>query len=189
MRINSTVLRLNKQFAAVSLLCICAFQPHSLAASADRISPPPSSPSDVVFLLGGIPISFERGETIRITVFNPGQPQAQSPDGRKFKMLVSPLILDAQGVAIAQGEELEIREEQFLSFDFNRDELELAGEAGTGRLQVRSQVRYRFISLVDRTQIRQDDFQITLEVIDNSTGKTGYHQPRAFQIISAGANE
>ena len=50
------------------------------------------------------PVDLAYGQSLRISVFNPS---AQSPrnDGRRFKMLVAPLILDASGNAVAQADD------------------------------------------------------------------------------------
>lgn len=140
---------------------------------------PPSSaqPSSaggepLVFFLGGIPLGFVRGQTMRISVVNPDHLQPQASDGRKFKMLVAPLIINAQGDVIAAGDEITLEPGEFHSFDFDRDEIALEGEPGTGRLQVRSQIRFRFFSIVDRTQITPDEIPTSLELTDNSTGST-----------------
>jgi hypothetical protein len=125
----------------------------------------------LIFFLGGIPLGFVRGQTMRISVVNPDS-QPQAPDGRKFKMLVAPLILNAQGDVIAAGDEITLDPGEFHSFDFDRDQIALEGEPGTGRLQVRSQIRFRFFSIVDRTRITPDEIPTSLELTDNSTGST-----------------
>jgi hypothetical protein len=173
----------------VTLVFLSFFQLPALTATATAplsAAMQSSGTDPLVFFLGGIPLGFVRGETIRISVSSPDQAQSQAPpDGRKFKMLVAPLILDAQGHVIAQKDEILIEQGQFHSFDFHRDDLPLAGEPGTGRLQVRTQIRYRFLSILDRTQMIPDDFPATIELIDE-TGRTAVLQPHAFQIISAG---
>jgi hypothetical protein len=126
----------------------------------------------LIFFLGGIPLGFVRGQTMRISVVNPDHLQPQAPDGRKFKMLVAPLILNAHGDVIAAGDEITLDPGEFHSFDFDRDEIALQGEQGTGRLQVHSQIRFRFFSIVERTRITPDEVPASLELIDNSTGST-----------------
>ena len=148
-----------------------------------------SGPDDdgVVILFESLPGGLVRGETLRISVLNPQEKGAGAGDGRKYKMLVAAVILDARGDRIAHRPETEVPASEFRSFDFSRDELPLAGEPGTGRLQVRAQIRYRLFSIVDRTQIRSGEFPVAFEVIDDSTGKTvRYLNPKTFQIISAG---
>jgi hypothetical protein len=73
---------------------------------------------------------------------------------------------------IAAGDEITLEPGEFHSFDFNRDDIGLAGEPGTGRLQVRTEVRCRTFSIVDRTRITPEEIPTSLELIDNRTGKT-----------------
>ena len=184
MLLNSTPITSALRMATVAVVALSFVQLPAVTATArthGSSAAQSSDPEPLVFYLGGIPLGFVRGETIRITVSNPDQPRSQaSSDGRKFKMLVAPLIVDAQGEVIAQSDEIEIEPGQFRSFDFNRDDLALRGEPGTGRLQVRSQIRYRFFSIVDRTQITPNEFLNTLEVIDNATGQTRVVHSRAI---------
>ncbi len=77
-------------------------------------------------------------------------------------------LYDAHGNPIAQSAEFEIPAGEFRSIEFDRDELQLAGEPGTGRVQVRTQIRYRFLSIVDRTQLSPP----SSEILDKSTGMT-----------------
>ena len=150
------------------------------AHSAGADSSPP-----LVFYLGGVPVGFVPDESIRITVVNPDQPQSQAGGGRKYKMLVAPLILNAQGEVLASADEVEIESGEFHSFDFSRNNLNRTGEPGTGRVEVRVQLRYRFFSVVDRSQLKPENFPVSLELLDSS-GRTVFLQPNAFQIISSG---
>lgn len=104
----------------------------------------------VVILFSSLPGEFVRGRTLRITVVNPSRFRSQ--DGRKYKMLVAPLILDLDGRPIAHMTETEIPEGGSRSFNFDRNDISLAGDPGTGRLQVNAQIRYRFFTIVDRAQ-------------------------------------
>jgi len=109
-----------------------------------------ASHDGVVLLFASLPGGFTRGRTLRLTVVNP--PGSRAPDGRKYKMLVAPLVLDLDGRPIAKMAETEILAGGSHSFDFNRDDISLTGEPGTGRIQVNAQVRYRFLAIVDRTR-------------------------------------
>jgi hypothetical protein len=50
---------------------------------------------------------------------------------------------------IAQSQETTVTPGRFYSFDFNRDEFAAGGELGTGRLQVRIEIRYRLASAAE----------------------------------------
>lgn len=121
----------------------------------------------ITILQDMLPVGLVYGQSLRISVFNPA---AQSPqnDGRKFKMVVAPLILDASGNVVAQADEVEVEPGQFHAFDFKRDALPLSAEFGTGRVEVRARIRYRSFAIIDRTQFALP----SLEIIDDSTGRT-----------------
>lgn len=138
----------------------------------------------LVFYLGGTPFDFEAGETIRIRVSNPDQLSPQAPDDRRFKMLVAPLILDAQGDVIAQLDEILVEPGEVHSFELHHDEMLQSGEPNADRLQVRPGIRCRFFSLLDRTQMTVFEFPATFELINS--GRTIAIQRHSFQIISAG---
>jgi hypothetical protein len=81
------------------------------------------------------PVGLAFGQSLRINVHN--SLTASSPEVRRsFKMLVAPLIMDLNGNVIAQGGEITLGPNESHFFDFKRDALPLAGEPGTGRLQV-----------------------------------------------------
>jgi hypothetical protein len=50
---------------------------------------------------------------------------------------------NTQGGVIAESAEVKIPLKEFRSFNFDRNDLHLAGEPGTGRVQVRVEVQYR----------------------------------------------
>src|SRR5882724_7782368 len=72
------------------------------------------------------PVGLAYGQTLRITEFNPNDPQAQGGDGRRYKMLVAVLILD--GSVVAQSNEIVLPAGEFRFFDLDRAALNLAGE-------------------------------------------------------------
>ena len=134
-------------------------------------------------------LGIARGQTLRVTAFN-GMPAAVGdPKGGGLRVLVAPLIFDHDGNLLAEADEIAVEPGESHSFDFNRDDLELAGDPGTGRLQVRGEIRYRLFALVDRTRMAWSSVSASLEIMDGTTGETSaYMNPRSFQIVSAGKN-
>ena len=116
-------------------------------------------------------------------------------------------LLAADGSLIAQTEAAAVGVGQFQSFDFNRDEISLRGEANrpsanAARGDGEGQTRYG--NIVPNQEILET-FEDAVEVIDNSGGRTtvsfsgGVNEiilndspgneslnPKTFQIISAG---
>jgi hypothetical protein len=185
------------RWTALALLGSCFAQPTARAlgpsesAIAQITSPDPAPSSaggqDSIWIDIGSPLGIVPGQTLRITVLNPLAPAPPGEDGRKYKMLFAPLILDADGRVIARSDEITLDPGQFHSFDFQRADLPLAGEPDTGRLQVRSEIRARFFPGI-AARIPQGKIHGAVELIDDATGKTVVLQPRSFQIVSAGRN-
>lgn len=143
---------------------------------------PVGAPDPSIIIVQSAPIGLARGQSLRVTGLNPYEPGSRAPDGRKYKMLVAVLILD--GSEAAQSDEFIIEPGEFHSFDFDRDDLHLAGEPDTGRLQVCAQVRYRFFSLVDRSQVPP----ASLEILDVESGKTTAatsHKPKEIVVVGS----
>jgi len=133
-----------------------------------------SAGQDSVWIDLGSPVGIAAEQTLRIAVFNPLPPAPPGEDGRKYVMLVAPVILDADGQVIARPGEVSLAPGQSHSFDFRRSDLPAAGEPGTGRLQVRSAIQRRFFpGIVSRISAGQvDRFPGALELVDQSTGTT-----------------
>jgi len=133
-----------------------------------------SAVQDSVWIDLGSPVGIAAEQMLRITVFNPLPPAPPGEDGRKYFMLVAPVILDADGQAIARPGEVALAPGQSHSFDFKRSDLPAAGEPGTGRLQVRSAIQRRFFpGIVSRISAGQvDRFPGALELVDQGTGTT-----------------
>jgi hypothetical protein len=147
---------------------------------------PLGAPDPSIIIVQSTPIGLARGQSLRLTGLNPDEPGSQAPDGRRYKMLVAVLILD--GTVVAQSDEFTIEPGTFRSFDFDRDDLHLAGEPGTGRVQLSAQVRYRFFSLVDRTQLPP----ASLEILDIETGITTAatsHKPKEIVVVGSRLND
>ena len=72
---------------------------------------------------------------------------------------------------------------EFRSFNFKRSDIPLAGEPGTGRLQVRGTLTV--IESGDASRARGDRLPLALEVVDNRTGKTAALSPYSPLLIEA----
>lgn len=108
------------------------------------------------------------GQTLRFSLFNPlssGSEAVSDAQSKSFSGHVK--VFDASGNLIAQSADLIVAPGEFRYFDLNRDALHLPGEPGTGRLQVRLELSFIRINLVQFTVGIG-----TSEVIDNSTGRT-----------------
>lgn len=118
-----------------------------------------------IYIFQSPPIGFIPGQTLRFSVFNPNAPEQQTGSVSGHVK-----IFDSTGRLIAQSEEIAIAPGQFHSFDFNRDDLFLSGESGTGRLQARGIVQVSFMDGSVRNLSAR--FPISIEVIDNASGNT-----------------
>jgi len=129
------------------------------------------------------------GQTLRVSVLNPLPPPPPGADGRKFKMLFTPLILLADGSVVAQGDEIALDPGEFHAFDFKRADLPLAGVHGADRLQARVEIRRRFFpGFVSRfPQGDLDDAPNVLELVDDSTGKTTTLSTKPKEIVVVGS--
>ena len=171
MLINFTRHTRNGRLAAFALIAVCLapLPARNAHAAAPNTGLSPEVNDEVVILFSSIPVGLVRGQTLRINVANVNKQRPCCVNNLKQLGIA---LHNFNGDVIAQRAEIAIEPDQFHSFDFNRDELPLIGEEGTGRLQVRAVIRYRFFSIVDRTQLTPDDFPNSIEVIDNSTGQT-----------------
>jgi hypothetical protein len=116
-------------------------------------------------LIGIIP-----GQALRLGAVNPLAP---SQDGRDYKMLFAVAILNADGEVIAQSDELALEPGKSHSFEFKYADLHLAAEPGTGRLQVRAEIRRFFPGIPSRiSQGMTDAAPAALEIVEINTGKT-----------------
>jgi hypothetical protein len=71
-------------------------------------------------------------------------------------------LYDAQGNAIAGGQEVYLSFGEFRSYDVNRDEL----SSGSGRIQVRGEITYRLVDTPE--QIPPDHSPAALELVDTA---------------------
>ncbi|MGI8997980.1 MAG: hypothetical protein ACR2GW_15060 [Pyrinomonadaceae bacterium] len=128
-----------------------------------------------------IPIGLARGQTLRYTWANLNDPDPQQRELEPLRIEVK--LRAADGSVIAQAGAATVGAGQFQSFDFNRDALPLAGEPGTGRLQVQVQAQL-FIAKPKQQSLREapELFPASLEIIDNSTGQTAALLPVVQQL-------
>ena len=115
-------------------------------------------------------MTLSPGQTLRISVLNPLPPALPGADGRKFKMLVAPLVLAADGRVIARRDEITLEPGEFQSFDFKRTDL--PGETGMDGLPLRIEVRRRFPGFFGTVRVASGDVNGVVELIDDLTGRT-----------------
>ncbi|MCI0390285.1 MAG: hypothetical protein MOB07_16165 [Acidobacteria bacterium] len=113
-------------------------------------------------------IGFIPGQTLQVSALHPDAP---GEDGRKFKMLFAVTVLLADGRVVAQRDEITLDPGEFHSFKLKRDDLPLAGEPGTGRVQVRAQVIWKKLHLKQEFPTLVE-LPVLVEIVDDRTGKT-----------------
>jgi hypothetical protein len=156
MRINFIRQTTVNRLAALLLLTCCFFQLPSAAQS-------PVQANERTKVGTSVPLGLARGEMLRFTAFNPGSPDE---GGEPIRMQMK--LYDAHGSVIAESAEVVIPPGEFRFVDFNRDDLPLAGEPGTGRLQVRTVPLWGFRS---RNRI---SVSTSLEVVGSSTNSGSF---------------
>ena len=107
------------------------------------------------------PMGFVPGQRLSYNVFNPNEEGSQP-------VRVQPYIYDSYGNLLSKPDPVELRPGQGHTFEFNRDDLRVAGEEGTGRLQVRSGIQ---VVLMDGS-VRHVKLVVSEEVVNNRTGGT-----------------
>lgn len=173
MQINFTRNDVITRLAALALFGCCFLQlPARNTQAGTTITAPPvtASAAEVVILTSSVLAGLARGQTMRFTLFNPsGSPSVALRAQAK--------LFDAQSRVIAESAEMIIPPGEFRSFDFNRDDIGLAGEDGTGRLQVRGTTT--LFQSRDINDAGRDQIPMSLELVDNSTGATvnGWYTP------------
>jgi hypothetical protein len=103
------------------------------------------------------PFGLASGQTARLNLWNPGRFAIVGPEYR---------FLDSAGRILAQSEgRLVIQPRQFVSFDLNRDSLNVFPDR-FGRIQLQAVV----------TALGGPDtrLHVSVEVFDNETGKTAF---------------
>ena len=118
------------------------------------------------------PFGFVRGQTLRLTVAHViGQAGQNQPPP---DVNVGVWLLDSSGRVIAKSAQVQIPLEEFRYFDFKRETLNLPGEPGTGRLQVRALLMMNVAEPYHFTADPKASSMLvpTLEIVDNNTGMT-----------------
>jgi len=102
-----------------------------------------------------ITTGLANGQTLRLTILNLASSLSSEIQGR-----IS--VTDQNGTLIAQSNEVTIESSEFHSFDFNRVDIPLRGESGTGRLQV---------AWVVETGVNAEvPLAVSIEVIESASG-------------------
>ena len=114
---------------------------------------------------------FVPGQTARFCVAYPSTTQESTEPVR-----AQVTLYDAQGNEVARSREVEVLPDQFCIIDFDRDALPLAGEPGTGRLEVRAGIQVAFMD----GSVRHVKLPVSREIVDNRTGATVIHQGDYF---------
>ena len=152
------------RLAACLLLALCLIQ-SNVRASQPIYTSAAQTTGTFRLTFNGASLGLAPGQTLRLTALNGNDPGSR---GGSEPVHALATLYDAHGSPIAQSAEVEIPAGEFRSIEFDRDDLGLAGEPGTGRVQVRSRIRYRFLAIVDRTQLSPP----SSEILDKSTGMT-----------------
>jgi hypothetical protein len=107
------------------------------------------------------PIGFIPGQSLRYTFYN-GDEQGSQP------VRVRAYTYDATGRLLTQTDPIELRPGQAYTVEIKRDNLRVAGEDATGRLQVRAGFEVAQMSGPARTVY----IPVWLELVDTATGAT-----------------
>jgi hypothetical protein len=144
MRINFTLSKALGRLAALALLLICFFHP------------PVRAQETTERVLISAPFGLAPDQSVRLTLF--------VPDGTPASSHVK--LFDGRGSSVAESAEVRISGGAFHSFHFEPGDIDLTGEEGTGRRELRASCWVR----VDGPWARMDDPVATLEIIQVSSG-------------------
>ena len=203
MRINFACRVLIVRLTAFVLLALCLTQLPARAQGAQAQTQPTRQ---VTIIQDMAPVGLTFGQTLRYTWAN-----LSDPDPRKREFEPSSIrvrLLAADGSVIAQKEAAAVAVGQSQSFDFNRDQINVPDSQGTGRMQARLEATVSGLTwswIVRITPRVIETFEVAVEVIDNSSGRTTVIKgggvngivlndspgkevanPKTYQIISAG---
>jgi hypothetical protein len=101
------------------------------------------------------------GQRLSFTFFNPKEAGSQP-------VRVSTYVYDSTGRLLSQTDPVELQPGQFYTASIDHDNLRVAGEDGTGLLQVRADTQ---VVLMDGSG-RHVQIPLTIERVDNRTGST-----------------
>jgi hypothetical protein len=107
------------------------------------------------------PIGVMPGNKLRFSFFYPTEAGSQP-------VRVTSYTYDSYGNLLKQTDPVILRPGDFQTVDINRDDLPLAGEEETGRLQIRPGIQ---VVLMDGS-VRPIKLSVSMETVDNRTGKT-----------------
>jgi hypothetical protein len=79
-------------------------------------------------------------------------------------------IYDSYGNLLSRTDPVEVPAGQFRTFAFSRDDLRVAGEPGTGRVEVRPGIG--ILRSRDGGSTWSNNIHASMELVDNSTGAT-----------------
>jgi hypothetical protein len=135
---------------STTILLSEAVLPHSQAGATLRAA---EAPTDM--LVGVAP-----GQALRVSAFNPAAGESTRQPRAPFRMQVN--LYGPDGAVAATSREVEIPEGQFGWVTFERGDIPLAGDAITGRVQVRGKPLFAF--LVEDLDNRR--VATSLEIVD-----------------------
>ena len=169
MKIRNTITTLFTITLAVAALAVISFVGMAGRAVASVTAASQNNLKQIA--LFSPPIGFVPGETLRISVVNPNT----LVQGTRVTAHVN--VFNAAGQRLAVSEDVALLPGQIRNFDFNRDDLQVAGERDTGRLEVRAEIHYSYIER--RGQISPNHFPVTVEMGDRNcdlcTPVVGFH--------------
>ena len=113
------------------------------------------------FLYSVPTFGYVPGQTARFSVAYPS-----TTEERTASVRAQVTLYDAQGNEVAHSREEEVPARQFRIFDFNRENLPLAGEPYTGRVQVRAVIK---VVSMDGSE-QPVKLSVSREVMDNRDG-------------------
>jgi hypothetical protein len=174
----------------IGLLCV-------ILAAGPGVQAQTQQARQVTLIQDMAPVGISFGQTVRYTVaFILKQPRGSNPNdpnpqGHEFEPTsIRVRLVAADGSVIAEKEATAVGAGQFQSFDFNRDQIRLPEELGTGRLQARLEVTLRgtSVTIIDRPGVPASDsalktFVDAVEIIDNATGRTTVSKGGGFNWI------
>lgn len=137
------------------------------------------------------PVNVSHGQTLRFTWTNLND---YEPQKRVFEPVhVQVKLRTSDGSVITQTEVPPVGAGQFQFFDFSRDELNVPGEAGTGRLQVLLEATVEFRRRNHATTLSMDldrpGSSNAVEILDTLTGRTiVVFKPKEIVVVGSRIN-